>query len=222
MGLAEKSVFMTAHHVERSHRKVGAIRKAELVPGACESTPVLFTACRLSKEKGILELPEIYRRARAQVPDLRMVIAGAGPAEAELRDAMPEATYLGWLSRERMEQVYAALDLFVFPSRFDTFGNVVLEAFSQGMPVLAYDCKGPRDIVIDGDNGYLVATVDDMVAQVVEHFRHPDRHARMRKAALQRAADYDAQTIMPQFMRDLGLMPLPPQLDENLGQQVAA
>jgi glycosyltransferase involved in cell wall biosynthesis len=207
MGLSKKKVRLTAHHVERpSAQSVAPVRKSELIAGASDDTPVMFTACRISREKGVLELPEIYRRAKGEIPDLRIVIAGGGPAEEELRKALPEATFLGWVGRERLDQLYAGLDLFVFPSKFDTFGNVVLEAFSHGMPVLAYDCKGPKDIVEHGRNGYLVDTVDEMAAQVGDHFRATSRHAAMRKAALRRIEDYQAGPIMHSFMQDLGLL----------------
>lgn len=222
MGLAKESVFLTGHHVERARRDVQPVRKSELIPGARDNTPVLFTACRISKEKGILELPEIVRRAREQIPDLRIVIAGCGPAEAELKAALPDATFMGWVSRERIEQLYAGLDLFVFPSKFDTFGNVILEAFSQGMPVLAYGCKGPKDIIENGRNGYLVDDIDGMVKAIVDHFDQPARHAAMRKAALRRVEDYGAGPIMRQFMNDLGLIPLEGAMDAQDRQQAAA
>lgn len=218
MGLPDEKVFLTGHHVERPRGAVAPIRKSAVIDGAKPSTPVLFTACRISKEKGVLELPEIVRLARQQIPDLRIVIAGSGPAEAELRKALPEATFLGWISRERIEQIYASLDLFVFPSQFDTFGNVVLEAFAHGMPVLAYNCKGPKDIIQHGRNGYLVDSTEAMAAQIVEHFQNPERHAAMRKAALARVEDYSAGSIMSQFMNDLGLVPL----EEAAEQAVAA
>jgi len=208
MGLAKENVRLTGHHVERAKvQRVAPVRKSHLIPGATDDTPVIFTACRISREKGVLELPEIYRRAKGEVPDLRIVIAGSGPAEEDLRKALPEAIFLGWVGRERLDELYAGLDLFVFPSKFDTFGNVVLEAFSHGMPVLAYDCKGPKDIVEHGRNGYLVDTVDEMAAQVVDHFRTTSRHAGMRKAALRRIEDYQAGPIMHRFMQDLGLLP---------------
>jgi glycosyltransferase involved in cell wall biosynthesis len=219
MGLAKENVHLTGHHIERPKvQSVAAVRKRHLIPGATDDTPVIFTACRISREKGVLELPEIHRRAKRELPDLRIVIAGAGPAEEELRQALPEATFLGWVCRERLDQLYAGLDLFVFPSKFDTFGNVVLEAFSHGMPVLAYDCKGPKDIVEHGRNGYLVDTVDEMAAQVVDHFRTTSRHAGMRKAALRRIEDYQAGPIMHRFMQDLGLLPA----EEGAATSVAA
>jgi glycosyltransferase involved in cell wall biosynthesis len=219
MGLSTEKVHLTAHHVERpTVHSVPPVRKSQLIPGATDATPVIFTACRISKEKGVLELPEIYRRSKDEIPDLRIVIAGGGPAEEELRQALPEATFLGWLGRERLDQLYAGLDLFVFPSKFDTFGNVVLEAFSHGMPVLAYDCKGPKDIVEHGRNGYLVDTVDEMAAQIVDHFRTTSRHTRMRKAALRRIEDYHAGPIMRRFMENLGLL----SMDDEVASRVTA
>lgn len=205
MGLPECAVHLTAHHTEPPATPIAPVRKAELIPGATAATPVLFMAGRLSREKGVLELPEIYRRARLSVPDLQLVIAGSGPVESELRAALPEAVFLGWVGRERMAELYAGLDLFVFPSRFDTFGNVILESFAQGMPVLAYACKGPRDIIHHGRNGYLVSDIDAMAAHIVAHFNDRERHPAMRREALRRVADYQAEPILRQFLHDLGL-----------------
>ena len=82
---------------------------------------------------------------------------------------------------------------------------MVLEAFSQGMPVLAYNTKGPKDIIKDDGNGYLVDKIGEMSARIVSHFQQPERHAAMRAAALRRVGDYQAGPIMRQFMSDLGL-----------------
>jgi glycosyltransferase involved in cell wall biosynthesis len=73
------------------------------------------------------------------------------------------------------------------------------------MPVLAYGCKGPKDIIEHGRSGYLVDTLEEMAGQVVEHFADPARHAQMRRAALRRVEDYQAGPIMRQFLDDLGL-----------------
>ncbi|GAC1630807.1 MAG: hypothetical protein NVS9B10_23570 [Nevskia sp.] len=207
MGLPESKVHLTAHHTEvPTGNPVQPVQKADLFAGATASTPVLFMAGRISKEKGVLELPAIYRKAREAIPDLRLVIAGSGPAEAELRAALPEACFLGWVGRERIAQLYAGLDLFVFPSKFDTFGNVILEAYAHGMPVLAYNCKGPKDIIQHGRNGYLVDTVEAMAAQIVQHFAQPDAHAAMRRDALRRVDDYQAEPILREFLANLGLL----------------
>jgi glycosyltransferase involved in cell wall biosynthesis len=218
MGLPEERVHLTAHHVEQPRRGIVPVRKSDLIPGATDATPVLFMAGRLSKEKGILELPEIIRAARLQIPELRIVIAGTGPAAEELRAQLPDAVFLGWIDRIRIEQMYAGLDLFVFPSKFDTFGNVVLEAFSQGMPVLAYNTKGPKDIIEHERNGYLVERIEQMSEQIVRHFREPQRHAAMRAAALHRVDDYRAGPIMRRFLTTMGL----PVADEAVEHSAAA
>ena len=101
--------------------------------------------------------------------------------------------------------MFLGLDLFVFPSRFDTFGNVILEAFVHGMPTLAYNCKGPKDIIQHEVNGYLEEDIEGMAARIVAFFSEPSKQEQMRQKARQRAAEYQAEPIMQQFLTDLGL-----------------
>lgn len=205
MQLEAERVFLTAHHAPEPVRGLQPIDKRTLFPDAHPDTPVLFIACRLSREKGVLDLPDILRIARQRLPDLRLVIAGSGPEEDELRRLLPDACFLGWVDREYLARLYLGLDLFVFPSRFDTFGNVLLEAFVYGMPAIAYNCKGPKDIIQQERCGYLVEDAGEMGERIVEHFLWPDRRADMRSHALARAADYRADDIMSRFISDLGL-----------------
>jgi glycosyltransferase involved in cell wall biosynthesis len=133
------------------------------------------------------------------------VVAGSGPAEDELKTLLPDAKFMGWVDKATLASLYAGLDLFIFPSRFDTFGNVLLEAFAHGMPAIAYDCKGPRDIIEHGQSGYLVQDAAQMALQIVAHYRWPDRRNAMRSVARQRATEYSAERIMSQYLHDLGL-----------------
>ncbi|MEX3548422.1 MAG: glycosyltransferase family 1 protein [Burkholderia sp.] len=80
-------------------------------------------------------------------------MAGEGPALAELKSRYPEANYLGVLSQAELAKVYAAADVFVFPSKTDTFGLVLLEALACGTPVAAYPVTGPVDVLGDGHAG---------------------------------------------------------------------
>ena len=82
-------------------------------------------------------------------------VVGTGPALDRLRERFPAANYLGVLEREELAQVYAAADVFVFPSRTDTFGLVLLEAMACGLPVAAYPVTGPRDVIGDSKAGVL-------------------------------------------------------------------
>lgn len=206
MELPEDAVFLTAHHAREKTENFTPIRKCDLFDDATDDTPVLFLACRLSREKGIFELPKLLGRLQQVLPDIKLVIAGTGPAEEELQQALPDARFLGWVNREQLAACYSALDLFVFPSRFDTFGNVILEAFVHGMPVVSFNCKGPKDIVEDRRSGYLVEDIDQMAQRVIEHFKksRADRQAMGEQARL-RATHYHPEPIMKQFLTDMGL-----------------
>jgi glycosyltransferase involved in cell wall biosynthesis len=205
MQLKEDKVFLTSHHTQPRDVGLHKISKASIIPGANDNTPVLFIACRLSKEKGILDLPEIVERAKKRIPKLRIVVAGSGPAQEQLKQILPEAIFLGWQSKKQLAALYLGLDLFVFPSRFDTFGNVILEAFVHGMPTVAFNCKGPKDIIQHNKNGYLVDDIAGMSSKIIEYFLHPDIQHNMQQKALQRASEYQAEPIMQQFLQDMGL-----------------
>lgn len=120
--------------------------------------PFIFLyAGRLAPEKDLRLLPD----AIAQLPEdlsrsIRWLIVGEGPLEEELRLRMPKnTTFTGFQAGERLAELYASSDLFVFPSGTETFGNVVLEAHASGLPVLGVQSGGVREIVVDGVTGRL-------------------------------------------------------------------
>jgi len=205
MELPEERIFLTAHHAPTVDTRATPVRKADLFEDANDDTPVLFVACRLSAEKGLADLPEILAQARQALPDLRLVIAGSGPAEEELKKLLPDTHFMGWVDKSTLASLYAGLDLFIFPSRFDTFGNVLLEAFAHGMPAIAYNCKGPRDIIEHEKSGYLAADSADMAGKIIGHFSWPNKRAAMRAAALARARQYSPERIMTEYVQNLGL-----------------
>jgi len=205
MQLDEERVFLTAHHTRERDSCIVAVDKTELFVDADADTPILLFAGRISKEKGIFDLPQILERVKQTIPDVKLVIAGTGPAEDELKEALPDALFMGWVDKQRIAELYMGLDLFVFPSRFDTFGNVILEAFVYGMPALAYDCKGPKDIIKHNECGYLVNDIEQMADQVIRHFDSEPRRELMKQLAILRAEEYQAEPIMKQFLKDMGL-----------------
>ena len=83
------------------------------------------------------------------------VVAGDGPSRTALQQRYPEATFLGMQTGEKLARIYASADVFVFPSRTDTFGIVLLEALASGLPVAAYPVQGPNDVIGDSDAGVL-------------------------------------------------------------------
>jgi glycosyltransferase involved in cell wall biosynthesis len=110
--------------------------------------PIFLYVGRVAVEKNVEAFLEL------DLPGSKWVV-GTGPALDRLRERFPAANYLGVLEREELAQVYAAADVFVFPSRTDTFGLVLLEAMACGLPVAAYPVTGPRDVVGDSKAGVM-------------------------------------------------------------------
>jgi len=75
------------------------------------------------------------------------VVIGDGPARAELQKLYPDVHFLGAKFGEELAHAYSQADVFVFPSKTDTFGNAILEALASGVPVAAYPVTGPADIL---------------------------------------------------------------------------
>ena len=110
---------------------------------------------RLATEKRVELLAGITALA-----GVRLVIVGAGPAEAMLRQHMPDAIFLGERRGEELAAIYASLDVFVHSGPYETFGQTMQEAAASGLPVIAPAAGGPLDLVDDGVTGYLVPPSD--------------------------------------------------------------
>lgn len=124
--------------------------------GADADTLVMLSVGRLAAEKNLEWVVAAYQAMLASGRKVRLVFAGDGPHRAELSQLCPQAVFLGMCDHERLADVYASADLFVFPSTTETFGNVTLEALASGTPVLAFDCAAASDLVAQGVNGWLV------------------------------------------------------------------
>ena len=85
---------------------------------------------------------------------------GHGPYSEALAEKLPDAIFTGYLSGEQLANAYASADIFAFPSTTDTFGNVVLEAQASGLPALVSDIGGPKELVINGYNGFITKARD--------------------------------------------------------------
>ena len=124
------------------------------VPG-----PVFLYVGRIAVEKNIAAFLDL------DLPGSKVVVGG-GPRLAALRAAYPQVTFTGPRAETDLARAYAGADVFVFPSRTDTFGLVVLEALACGVPVAAYDVMGPRDILRGAPPG-VGAIGDDLRAACI-------------------------------------------------------
>ncbi len=139
---------------------------------------------RLTAEKNVRFLAELGNTLRTLGRDnFEIMIVGEGRDEPWLRKNVPNAIFTGVLRGERLAAAYANMDLFVFPSTTDTFGNVILEALASGVPVVVTSGGGPKFLVKPGENGYVAASDWDFISFVNNLMADPERRRRMRDAA---------------------------------------
>lgn len=201
MMMDEKKVHLTAHWTDAS-MKPEKNKRSEIF-GLSEKEPVMLFAGRVSHEKGIGDLVWLYRELKEQHSDLRLVVAGTGPALEEIIKDVPDVISTGWVNHDQLSTIYSSADILVLPSRFDTFSFVVLEAITCGLPVAAYNTKGPKDILSQGECGFLANTREEMLEQLSHYFADSGQQNRFRESATKRAAQYSANTIMNNLMKDL-------------------
>jgi glycosyltransferase involved in cell wall biosynthesis len=154
-------------------------------------------------EKNVMLLPKIDAQLRTLGITPRWLIVGQGAEESHLRRALPEAELAGVLRDEALARAYASMDLLIFPSHTDTFGNVVLEALASGVPAIVTADGGPAHILrastkhgapccskcvstaseVGGLPTGRIANDEDFAAIIADVISHPEGHASMRQAA---------------------------------------
>ncbi len=138
--------------------------------------PVLLYAGRLSREKNLGVLLQAFRHLRERGVQAGLAIVGDGPERRalEMRWNAPDVAFTGYLAGAELSAAYASADLFVFPSRTDTFGNVVLEAMASGLPPIVAREGGPAEQVRHGETGLVVdldrpEALGDAMAALIAH-----------------------------------------------------
>lgn len=156
--------------------------------------PKLLTVTRLAGRKGMDLLLESFARVRREVEDAVLVVVGEGPQEMKLRRlsrslGVEDATYfLGSVPFEDLKKLYATSDLFVFHSRWEGQGLVILEAMASGTPCVSSNVGGVREMILEGIDGYYVEVGDTegMAKRIVELLKDPDRRSEMARRGMER------------------------------------
>lgn len=160
--------------------------------GMSVDQPMLLFVGRLAFEKNIEFLLEMFAHVVSRRPDARLVLAGEGPAEAQLRQRAArlglggQVLFVGYLPRDgALQALYRAADVFVFASTTETQGLVLIEAMALGTPVVALAEMGTRDIVREGE-GCLVAPQETtgFAARILELLAHPHHAAALAAKAV--------------------------------------
>ena len=126
--------------------------------------PILLSVGRISKEKGLDDFCSL------DYPGATKIVVGDGPYRAELERRYPDVEFVGAKTGKNLAEYFANADCFVFTSRTDTFGVVIIESLAVGTPVAAYPVAGPKDILEPGITGHMS---EDLLASINKCLSYP-------------------------------------------------
>ena len=167
---------LVAHRIPRVHKWARGVDIGGFAPSARDERlrrqwspdgkPIVGFVGRLAPEKHVERLAVLAGR-----DDLQLVIVGDGVDRAKLESVLPKAVFTGALYGEQLAAAYASMDVFVHPGEHETFCQAVQEAMASGLPVIAPDAGGPRDLVAPMHTGLLlpVAAFEDRLSTSVDH-----------------------------------------------------
>jgi phosphatidylinositol alpha 1,6-mannosyltransferase len=139
---------------------------------------------RLRAEKNVRFLAEMEKKLlEAGKKNFRFLIVGEGSEREWLSKNMQTADLTGFLEGEQLSEAYANMDVFVFPSETDAFGNVVQEANASRVPCIVTDQGGPKFIVQEGETGFVAKNLDEFVKFAIELIDNPEKLEKMKTAS---------------------------------------
>jgi len=156
---------------------------------------------RIAPEKNIEEAATAVCGLRRRFPAVRFVLVGDGPLRHKLEHRHPEFLFCGTQVGEELARHYASADLFLFPSRTETFGNVVTEAMASGLAVVAYDRAAAAEHIRHNMNGMLVGAgaAADFTSAVQQLYRQPQRVRELGTRAARYATGLDWNSVVERF-----------------------
>ena len=139
---------------------------------------------RLRAEKNVRLLAELEKKLLASgKTDFKFLIVGEGDERGWLEKNMRTAEFTGFLEGGQLSEAYANMDVFLFPSETDTFGNVIQEANCSGVPAIVTNQGGPKFIVQHGKTGFIAETGEDFLKFSIELMENPEKLKRMKIAS---------------------------------------
>lgn len=182
-GVKQVGLWRRGVDAEMFHPRNRNTAMRELLSDGHPEDKLLLYVGRLAPEKQIHQIRAVLER----VPGTRLALVGGGPMEASLREhfkGLP-VNFVGYLKGEKLSQAYASADVFVFPSAFESFGLVILEAMASGVPVVSSRVGGAQDMIAEDVSGFTfdVDDVEGMVNGVQRIVATPEKLETMRLAA---------------------------------------
>lgn len=143
---------------------------------------------RLRAEKSVRMLADIERELIARgKTNFKFLIVGEGSERGFLEQNMQYAELPGFLEGAKLSEAYANMDLFIFPSKTDAFGNVTQEAFASGVPAIVTDLGGPKFLIEPGETGFVAKDLSEFVEYTIQLMDDREKLAYMKSKSRENA-----------------------------------
>ncbi len=168
---------------------------------------IVISAGRLVESKNFSSLISAWRKIKSVFPDWKLEIYGDGPFRNELLDEIKKKKLLGHVNlcgfTNNIHEKMLKSSIFVFTSRCEGFGLVLVEAMNHGLPVISYDCPcGPKEIITQGKDGYLVHLNDEdtLSKRLIEIMANDTKRKEMGNNAILKSRNYSMSIIIKMWM----------------------
>ncbi len=193
--------------------------KCVYIPNTLENIPKtkspltakrIVSVGRLSKEKGYLSLLEIYKEVRKKHPDWVLDIIGDGKEKETLEkyikenDLTSSVTLHGFQDSDYINNIMHKASIYVMTSYTESFGIVLLEAMSNGLPCLAFDsAEGAKEIITSGRDGYLIRHRNNkmMVSKINDLIKDPEKRKELGSAGRSKVKEYSKDKVIEQWLK---------------------
>ena len=200
MGITNTGLWSRGVDCQRftPHKRDPSLRESW---GLTEHDLAVLYVGRLASEKNLRMAAACFERIRGLHPNARFVLVGDGPLRQPLEERHPDYLFCGTQRGESLARHYASGDLFLFPSKTDTFGNVVLEAMASGLGVVAFDDAAAAEHIRHDDNGLKSALCEDeaFINNALRLADQPSLLNRLRAQARLDALDLSWNSQIEQF-----------------------
>ncbi|MGE5657404.1 MAG: glycosyltransferase [Actinomycetota bacterium] len=200
-GIERVDLWQRGVDTEMYHPQLASQEMRSRLSQGSPTSPILLYVGRLGAEKEIEQIKPILEA----IPNARLALVGDGPHRQALQEYFAETPtyFVGYLRGQELASAYASADAFIFPSRTETLGLVLLEAMAAGTPVVAARSGGIPDIVTDGINGYLFDPMDEggAIAATQRLLARPQEREILRQNARQEAERWGWAAATQQLRR---------------------
>ena len=169
----------------------------------------LISVGRLSKEKGYIDLLKLYKKLIKDYPDWKLDIVGDGVERENLEEFISKnnleekVTLHGFQGKEYIDKLLNKSSIYIMTSLTESFGIVLIEAMSHGVPCIAYDsAEGAKEIINSGENGYLIKNrnMEAMITKIEDLIRNKEERIRIGKQARDSVKKYTSDIVLEEWL----------------------